>query len=380
MRRGDAGFRGRGPHAAASWCARLIGLSPLALVALAGCAPYTRGEPLRTGAIPAGGAPTIVWSADAGRGIDVAPRAAHGALWVATTDRRFQRWDGATGHREWKKRLNGSLAGRPHILGLIGFAATELPDGAVYGLDLVKKKPRWRVTVGDPVSEAVFFEGAVLVATTEGLVYGLSPADGKSIWVTNVGTRVWGRAHFDSTHALMLVPGRNGRLHAVDARSGEQRWGTDLGRPLDSATSAGDVVVVSGSDSTLTGLDLASGNRLWIAPIGFPIGGPPTALGDAIVVAGRDGAVGAVDARTGAPRWRVDLGGPFTAPPAAHGGSIVLASTSGLVWRLDAATGRVLGEFRHPEPVRVAPVPVGGLWIVAGERGRLVACRWEEAG
>jgi outer membrane protein assembly factor BamB len=355
-------------------------LAPLALMAAASCAPYTRGEALRTEAVPAGRAPTVVWSADAGRGIDVAPRAAHGALWVGTTDRRFQRWDGQTGRRDWRKRLNGSLAGGPHILGLIGFAATEWPDGAVYGLDLVKKKPRWRVTVGEPVSEAVYFEGAVLVATAEGQVYGLAPADGKSIWVTTVGTRVWGRAHFDSTHALMLVPGRNGRLYAVDARSGEQRWVCDVGKPLDSVTSTGDVFVVSAADSTLTGVDPKSGNRLWIAPIGFPIGGGPVADGPRIVVVGRDGSVGAVDAATGAPRWRIDLGGPFVAPPATDGVSVVLASTSGLVWRLDAETGRVLGEFRHPEPVRVAPVSLGGLWVVAGERGRIIGCRWEEGG
>lgn len=350
------------------------------LLAATSCAPYTRGEALRNDAVPASREPTIVWSADAGRGIDVAPRSAHGALWVATTDRRFQRWNPATGNREWRKRLNGSLAGGPHILGQIGFAATVQPDGAVYGLDLVKKKPEWRVSVGEPVSDAVFFEGAVLVATSEGQVFGLSPADGRAIWVMTVGTRVWGRAHFDSTRALVVVPGLDGRLHAVDGRSGEMRWVSDIGTPLGDVTSTGAVFVVAGADSTLTGIDPASGNRLWVAPMGFTIGAGPTPHGDAVYVVGRDGAVGALRADTGAPLWRVDLGGPFVAPPAVDARSLVLASTSGLVWRLDPATGRVLGEFRHPEPVRVAAVPVGDLWIIAGERGRLIGCRWEEAG
>ncbi|TPW16979.1 MAG: serine/threonine protein kinase, partial [bacterium] len=89
-----------------------------------------------------------------------------------------------------------------------------------------------------------------------------------------------------------------------------------------------------------------------------------------------DGHLVSLDATTGETGWSLRLGGPFVSPPAVNGSLIVIGSPSGLVWCVDSGTGEVRGRFRHEEPVLVTPAVVDGLWIVPGERGLMVACRW----
>ncbi|TPW09297.1 MAG: pyrrolo-quinoline quinone repeat-containing protein, partial [bacterium] len=237
---------------------RLTSALPLLLL-LAGCGVHTRGEaifpPEEINAPP----PTVVWTADIGRGIDVTPTPSGADLLVAGTDRQFQLYRQESGHREWRKRLDGSLVGRAFVIGSMAFLATSLPDGAMYGFDLAKKRIHWRVTVGEPVGSPVFFEGAVLVGTQEGAVYGLSPTDGRTIWVTNIENHVWGTTWFDASRAIFVVPGRQGRLAAIDGRSGERRWTTELGQPLGSASGDSSRILVVAGDSTLIALNPDNG-------------------------------------------------------------------------------------------------------------------------
>lgn len=346
---------------------------------LTGCSTYTRGEAIRPPDDVSGMAPTIVWSRDTGRGIDVTPTWVQDELIVSTTDRQFQMLRPDSGEREWRKRLEGSLVGRSFVIGRMAFAATSLPDGGVYGFDLAKKKIHWRVTVGEPVGEPTFFEGAVLVGTQDGAVYGLSPTDGRTIWVTNIESQVWGCSWFDPTRAILFMPGRSGRLAAIDGRSGERRWTMELDQPLGNASGDAARLLVVAGDSTLIALDPENGTRLWMRTLEFPIRAAATPVLDRIIVAGLDGHLVALDAASGETNWSLRLGGPFVSPPAVSDSMIVIGSPSGLVWLIDTRSGRVRGQFRHDEPVLVTPVVDKDLWIVAGERGLLMACRWMEA-
>jgi outer membrane protein assembly factor BamB len=349
-----------------------------AILFVAGCSTYTRGEAIKPPVPLTGLPPVVLWTADAGRGVDVTPTVAGDELFVATTDRLFTRWRPDTGHRRWKKRLDGAVSGRSFVVGTVAYAATSLPDGAVYGIDLARQDVVWRVSIGEPVGDPIFFEGAVIVGTQEGTVYGLSPADGKTIWVTSIGNRVWGATWFDADRAIFVTPGRAGKLAAIDGRSGERRWNTELGQPLGAASGDANRIYVVAGDSSLIAIDPSSGNRLWTRKLDFPLKAGAVPVGDRLVVAGLDGHLAGLSTETGETVWTHKLGGPFVAPPAVAGGTLLIGSPSGLVWRVDAASGDIRGLFRHEEPVLVTPAVDDSLWIVAGERGRLVACRWAD--
>lgn len=344
----------------------------------AGCGAPLRGRPLRPVDLPAAAPPAIVWSADAGRGLESRPALVGNRLFVAVTDRRLQLYDAGTGARLWRKRLDGPLAVRPDPVGEAIFVASAQPDGSVYALRADNRKVVWRARIGEAVSDPVLFEGALLVVTDDGKVYGLSPADGRVIWMTNLESRVWCRPDFHPGRALLVVAARNGRLYGVDGRSGERRWMAELGPPLTGVAIGADRALVTAVDRSLFAVDLASGNRLWRRALPLTPGAAPAVSGDSLWVAGLDGRVMAMTAAQGDPLWIRDLGGPFPTPPAVTERSLVLAAGGGLVWRLDRRTGQPLGEFLHPESIRITPVPAGNVWIVMGERGRMVACRWEE--
>lgn len=360
-----------GPAALAGGAACLLALL------LAGCAPAVRGRPFRPLDRPAAAAPEVVWQRDAGRGIEVAPAVVESLLYVTGTDRRIQVWEAGSGKRLWRKRLDGALSAAPAVEGDVIYAATSQPDGTVYALRLDDRKILWRTRLGECAGDPVLFEGALLVATADGKVYGLSPADGRSIWATNLESRVWGRPLFARERALMLVPARNGRLYAVDGRSGERRWVAELGDPLLGVAIGADRAIATSVAGRVYAVDLTSGNVLWNRSIGMMPGSAPCVTGDSIYVAGPEGRLLALTAAAGDSLWSRSLGGPFPTPPVVSGEALLLASSGGLVWWLDRRTGEVLGEYQHPEGVRVTPLRWRDLWIVAGERGRTAACRWE---
>jgi outer membrane protein assembly factor BamB len=308
--------------------------------------------------------------------VEVAPLIHGPDLYLATTDRRIHRLAVESGEKAWKKKIDGVVSGLPWISGNHLYAATARPDGSVYLMNLDTKKVVWRTPVGDAAGGVVAFEDMALAATQDGKVYGLSTHDGRPIWVTNLETLVWGSATLDTTRALLLVPGRTGKLFGVDARSGEKRWVADLGKPLAGANGGPDGIAAISIQGDLYFVNGETGALEWSKPLAAPMSAAPVIAGDQILVAMLDGVVAAFRAGNGSPTWRKDLGGPFRTEPAVSGNQVALTAPSGQVWVLDLETGDVLGTTRHPETVLVSPVPAPGGWVVAGERGLVIAYRW----
>lgn len=356
--------------------AALASLFAIVILGMTGCGMSGRGEPLLPGIEAGGEAPEIAWTYESGRGVEVNPLVVGPDIFVASTDRRLHQLETSTGKRVWRKRLEGPLAGLPMVRGDSLFAATGRPDGSVYTVDLARRKVNWRRPVGDAAGGAVYFQGTILLATREGQVFGLSPSDGRSIWVTNLEAPIWGYPVFDSTRALLLLPARNGKLFAVDARSGEKRWVAELERPLAGVAVSADGIAAVSIKGDISFLDGLNGNVLWTSLAKTTVSSPPVIAGDLVIVAGLDGTVTAFRRGNGSPAWKKSLGGPFRSEPAVRGDRMVAAAASGQVWLLDRLTGEVLGSTRHPQTIIVSPVPTSTGWVVAGEHGLLVAYRW----
>lgn len=354
----------------------LLGLTLAAFAA--GCSAGPRSAPLGGEVDEAAlAAPTRRWGVDTGRGIEIAPVRWGDSLLVAGTDRRLVLYDLADGRRIWRKRLGGVLAGPPQIAQGYLVVTTAPPDGAVYLYALNRKKPIWRRLIGDPAGGARLFENIVLVPTHDGKVHGLSPSDGRTVWVTNLESRVTGDPAFVPAQALLLVPGRGGELAAVDARGGERRWVTALGEPLITVVADTAGVVAAGLSGTFYALQTLNGRAVWKAPTMAPLGPPATLTRDLVLAATLDGQLLAWSRSDGRPAWRRRLGGPFRGAPVVAEGRGAVVAVSGQAWYFDPASGTLLGAVRHPETVLAPPVPgLPGEWIVSGERGRLEVYRW----
>jgi outer membrane protein assembly factor BamB len=101
---------------------------------------------------------------------------------------------------------------------------------------------------------------------------------------------------------VVFAATRDGRLHAVDARSGKTLWGVATGadRALPWGHESGDLYLSS-----------------------------PTASGDLVLFGSGDGRLYALDRRSGKERWRVETGGRIRSTPSIANGRVFVGSGDG---------------------------------------------------
>jgi outer membrane protein assembly factor BamB len=237
-------------------------------------------------------------------GSDVA--VAGGRLYLGTHDGRLLAIDPARGEKAWEFAAGDSVLAAPALDGGRVFFGSF--DGSVYALDASTGKLVWRRdTRGAVVSTPVVSGDRVVVGTRSYDLLGLDARSGKPVWtryiwfswVESSATLRDGVAYVGSSDAAAV--------YAFDARTGEQRWKTDVhgwawGQPAvtDARVYAGTASqkgYLAGHEGYVVALDRATGRPVWhyvaepaaAGPYGFP--GSP-AVGEGLVfAAGLDGRV-----------------------------------------------------------------------------------------
>ncbi|MBL8751756.1 MAG: PQQ-binding-like beta-propeller repeat protein [Planctomycetes bacterium] len=185
---------------------------------------------------------------------------------------------------------------------------------------------------------------------------------------------------------------RKGRVHAIDAATGEPRW---LGKDplvcdrvfgITTALHEGTAVVVVGTDKGMFAFRAKDGEKLWFTPIASGVAGPAVAKG-LVVAGGADGRVYGFDLGTGEIRWQQDyLEDRPDDPPEFPGASArfeeparpCAAATDGEMVALsifdqcrtlafDAATGKRLWSFRTGGWMYGKP-SIGPLFVYVGSQ------------
>ncbi|MFO7173907.1 MAG: PQQ-binding-like beta-propeller repeat protein, partial [Bacillota bacterium] len=252
----------------------------------------------------------------------------------------------------------------------------------------------WRLGFGGGIqgSPALGPDGTAYAATLAGEVVAVAP-DGQVRWRREFPAPVVGAptlvpdgsgsgAGGPPGSGLLLVPGTDGTLRALDPASGEVRWQAHLGAPLMAQPlAAAGLVFIGDSAGVLHALDLATGAPRWQYQAGAAIRSRAAYGAGTVFVGAWDTAVHAVDAFTGKPRWVRTLPGsvyysPANQPPLFFRGRVYVTrsqpSGHASLYALDARTGEVLwsaqGSFGYS-----APVLHGGLLVVASSGGTVVA-------
>ena len=153
---------------------------------------------------------------------------------------------------------------------------------------------------GSPSTAPVVADGVLVVATgrgREGVVTGLDPETGETIWETVTDAAV---TAMDVEDPLVIVAASD--TLALDPASGDLRWEQPDGADL-LAADEGRVVVTSGDRVVVR--DARSGSLLWKIDDDVSAGATPAIDGDVVVIAQRSGSVGAHEARSGEELWEV---------------------------------------------------------------------------
>jgi outer membrane protein assembly factor BamB len=194
----------------------------------------------------------------------------------------------------------------------------------------------------------------VITLTRDGFVRSVAP-EGVVAWQFRVGNRFFAGATVED--GIVYVPGADGVLYALDAKTGEPKWKYAAGEELATApVLAGDLVLVASQSDTLFAVKRGTGELAWLyrrdPPTGFTIhrASAPTVRGDAVWVGFSDGTLVSLDLTDGGVRWERSLapsgGGQFvdvdTTPALDDAGHVYAASYSGGLYALEAETGDVV--------------------------------------
>jgi len=154
----------------------------------------------------------------------------------------------------------------------------------------------------------------------------------------------------------LYVSDRRGRVQALDAANGNERWRTDLDLDVSAGPGLGDdLVVIATRKGQVVALDRHDGKERWRASVTSEVLAPP-AIGDrAVVVQSVDGRVAAFAADTGKRLWLFERSEPAlslrgTSTPVVVGDAVLAGFASGKLAALNLRDGRLLWEIPVAEP------------------------------
>ncbi|UNO44059.1 PQQ-binding-like beta-propeller repeat protein [Streptomyces sp. MST-110588] len=293
------------------------------------------------------------------------PAVSGGLLYVTSFE--VHALDVATGRRQFKTReVAWTMAvadGRIH--------ASDGPS--LYALDAADGTERWRLGTEGWVYSLQVDRGTVVTGTRGGGVQAWEAANGELLWETGGAQSDFETAESGpAVHDGTVFVWAEGRLKALEARTGVERWSYPVG---DTAACGGvplrllpapDGVIYVTAGTRVLALDIARGDVRWHfeAPAAFlspPAYAPgPAVTGGGIYLADYLGTVYALDAADGRDRWRIATEARQSIEPVLVADGAVHLGSGNALYTLDAVTGTPRWRFQAGGDVIGSPTVADG--------------------
>lgn len=205
---------------------------------------------------------------------------------------------------------------------------------------------------------------------------------------------------------VVYVGSGDGRLYALDRRSGRERWRFDAGSSVASSPAVADGRVFFGDRAgRFHALDAHTGEEVWRVATGPEASwawghesadiftSSPAVVDGRVVFGSGDGRVHAVRADDGGALWSTPVNGRVRSSPAVRDGVVVVGSADGSVYVLSLDDGSVLERFDTEgrslrsadfgfdrKTVQSTPAVVDGRVFVGAKDGHLYAFDLGEGG
>jgi outer membrane protein assembly factor BamB len=196
---------------------------------------------------------------------------ANGLVYFGSGDGNVYAVDAASGALKWKFTTGDVVHASPAIAG--GLVLVGSWDTNFYALDAATGAERWRFKTGDDEnmhnqtgiqSSAAVAEGIVYFGCRDSKVYALDLKTGRQVWAySNKGSWVIGSpAVKDGT--VYFATSDSALFHALDAKSGEERFSLTFAWPMfSSPTVAGQFVYLGSHEGKLLAIDVAARKLAW---------------------------------------------------------------------------------------------------------------------
>jgi outer membrane protein assembly factor BamB len=262
------------------------------------------------------------WDTHLQRPVLASPVVVNGTVYIGSSDKNLYALDAATGRQRW------AFAAQDWIVSAVAYAGDRVivasQDSHLYvvGAETGRQRLVYETGIGRHIGAApavhgdrVYFcsvggrvwaidwrattyplERASLFWQTQLYLWGMrskSPVQKGSVWIRRVGDDV--RHTPAIAHDTVYVTTSRGKVVALDATTGTERWRSDVGVNITAApTVAGSAVLIGTESGVVFGLDAHTGERLWEFKTEGKITGSPIVAGDTMYVVSHDGSLYAV--------------------------------------------------------------------------------------
>lgn len=243
-----------------------------------------------------------------------------------------------TGDLLWKKHLGGTadtarIWSSPKSDGRRVFVGSHA--GHFWAIDVESGKDIWKTWIGDEIGGSAAFLGPdVLVAARDKRMYVIDGATGAIRWRVELGGVSMSTPAIAFGCAFVRAGG--GRAVCVDLANQSVRWTTVITTTTHAVTAMahdGDHAFVTNA-GTLAAVD-AQGQIVWKVTGRAAIEASPTVVGPLVIVAGTDETLTAVDRKTGERVAHLHIGEKMLGTPAIVGGVVYAVGMSGTVFAVE---------------------------------------------
>lgn len=259
-------------------------------------------------------------------------------------------------------------------------------NGYVAAVNSTTGKEQWVVKIGNTNRSSPTIEGntVYLSGGEDGKIYALDLKSGSIVWTTDVGSMAIYESpiFLDGTLFVASDLTDNAKLIALNAENGEKKWSVALGAPTYFGPSAGDGMLFIGSydNQKLKALRIEDGSEVWSKTlVNEGVASKPVYDNGTLYLAGTNfntggGTLYALDAKTGEEIWNAaGIGDTQAGSPIVYENIVVIGSAAQPALRaFDAKNGQLLWENRSVgTTLNNGSVSANGLLFFAGTSGNL---------
>jgi outer membrane protein assembly factor BamB len=220
------------------------------------------------------------------------PKSKEERVFVGSDDFKLYCLNPKDGSKVWEAETGNYIKGGTAVSkdGKVGIGGC---DAILHIHDAGTGKELLQIDVGAYVGNNVALaDGVAYVSHYGNRVVAYALADGAKIWEYNerdfeyyAACAVWDK--------IVVVGGRDKRLHGLDRITGKPLWEFKTRGQIDSSAviCAGKHAVFGSDDGFLYAVDIATGKDVWSQQIGAPLKTSPAVAGDWIIVGADDGVI-----------------------------------------------------------------------------------------
>jgi outer membrane protein assembly factor BamB len=332
------------------------------------------------------------------------PVVAEGRVFVMDAHGLVSSFDANTGHQKWEFDSTPEDSDQTAIGGGLGEANGILylttGFGEVVALKIADGSVLWRHSLLNPIRAAPTVDnGTVYVVTIDNQLSALNAKTGEVMWHHNgiaEPATLMGASNPAIEGENVIAAYSSGEIYALRSENGRVSWNYALTTPTQSGAlpaiadirglpviSGGRVYAIS-HDGRMAAIDARTGDRAWEADVGGI--NTPVVAGDAIFVLGNDGVLMALSRDNGRVMWAATL--QQRADPDDHNSDVVtwtgpiladgrlwLTNSLGQLASFSPDDGSRIGSADLDDPIYIPPVVANGVIYVVTDEGHLVALR-----